>query len=665
MHRSSRTRGQSLFRLAIWLLVPLGVACARAVAPSAGPASQAAVVPHLAEPAAGEWRTHHGDLAGTRYSPLAQIDAVTVARLGVAWEWASEPVLGADREFRNQSTPLMVDGVLYFTAGRDRAVIAADAATGATLWVWRMDEGRRARSAPRANSGRGVAWWSDGDDARILVVTPSFRLVALDARTGVPVRDFGTDGMVDLKLELGVELDVEETVIGSSSPALVFGDVVMIGPALAIGLRPPSRTNIPGRIMAFDARTGALRWRFNTIPTAGQAGVETWEEESWRYTGNAGAWAPLSLDADRGWLYVPVEAATGDYYGGHRPGDNLYSTSLVCLDALTGERIWHQQIVRHDIWDYDNPTAPILADLVVDGRRVEAVVQLTKQSFAYVFDRVSGEPVWPMEERAVPASDVPGERASLTQPFPTRPAAYDRQGVSMDDLIDFTPALRAAAVEAIKPFRLGPLFTPASLRDAADGTRGTLSLPGTLGGTNWEHGAFDPATGMLYVGSYTSPSVLALAPDPERSDMEYVMVGGRVPTVEGLPLIKPPYSRITAIDLNSGDHAWMVAAGDTPDEIRMHPALAELDIPATGSSARPVMLATATLLFTGEGYGGQPYLRALDKRTGAEIRRITLPAAMTSSPMSYELNGRQYLAFWVGDPRGEVRSRLMVLALPD
>ncbi|HSR42263.1 MAG TPA: PQQ-binding-like beta-propeller repeat protein, partial [Longimicrobiales bacterium] len=454
-------------------------------------------------------------------------------------------------------------------------------------------------------------------------------------------------------------------VIGSSSPPLVHEDVVVVGPALAIGLRPPSRANVPGYVMAFDVRTGRRRWRFHTIPRAGEDGVETWEGDSWRYTGNAGAWAPLSLDEERGWLYVPVEAATGDYYGGHRPGDNLFSSSLVCLDVRTGERIWHRQIVRHDIWDRDNPTAPILADITVDGRPVEAVVQLTKQAFAYVFDRVTGEPVWPMDDRPVPQSDVPGEQTSPTQPFPTKPAAYDRQGVTVDDLIDFTPALRAAAVEAVEPFRLGSLYSPPSLRDAADGTRGTLSLPGTLGGTNWEGGAFDPETGMLYVGSHTSPFILSLESEPERSDMDYIFAGGRVPTVEGLPLIKPPYSRITAIDLNTGEHAWMVAAGDTPEWIREHPALQGVELPRTGSVARPMLLATRTLLFTAEGVAGEPFVRALDKATGEIVWERRLPAPVTSPPMSFVAEGRQHVAFWIGDPREDLPSRLVALALPD
>ncbi len=618
----------------------------------------------LAAQAPGDWRHHHRDQAGTRYSPLDQVDASNVGRLEVAWMFRTDS-LHRSTEYRNASTPILVDGTLYFTTGTDRAVVAVDAATGETRWLWRLDEGERARVAPRANSGRGVAAWSDGEHTRIVVVTPGFHLAALDARTGVPVPGFGTNGIVDLKLELGVPLDPVTAAIGSSSPPLVFEDVLVVGPALEVGLRPRSRRNVPGRVLALDARTGKLRWRFNTIPQPGEFGHDTWADGSWEYTGNAGAWAPLTLDAQRGFLYLPIEAATGDYYGGHRPGDNLFSTSLVCLDIRTGQRVWHRQIVRHDIWDYDNPTAPILADITVEGRRIEAVVQLTKQSFAYVYDRVTGAPVWPMFDQPVPSSDVPGERAARTQPIPTKPAAYDRQGVSIDDLIDFTPALRAEAIEAVRPYRLGPLFTPASLRDAADSTRGTLSLPGTEGGTNWEGGALDPEAGLLFVSSRTSPVVLALANDSARSDMNYVMVGGRVPSVRGLPLIKPPYSRITAIDLNTGEHVWMAPNGETPDAIRDNPALAGLDLPPTGGMTRPVLLATKTLLFSGEGFGGRPVLRAHDKRTGHVLHAFALPGAVSSPPMTYAHNGRQYIAFWVGDVRAEVPARLIVMALPE
>jgi quinoprotein glucose dehydrogenase len=602
----------------------------------------------VAQSSAGEWPSYHRDLASTRYSPLDQITRDNVARLAVAWTWKPDT---ADKpaEFKNENTPLMIGGVLYFTSGTHRAVIAADAATGLEKWHWRMDEPvERFRFSPRAGAGRGVAYWTDGRDARIFVITPAFRLVALDGRTGVPVESFGAHGMVDLKQQLGVPVNLDSAQIGSSSPPMVFENIVVIGPALREGSRPVSMKNVPGRILAIDARTGALKWRFNTIPQKGEFGNDTWREGSADYTGNAGAWAPLTVDAKRGYLYLPVEGATGDYYGGHRPGDDLFSSTLVCLDIRTGKRIWHYQIVHHDIWDRDNPTAPILADITVDGRRVEAVVQLTKQSFAYVFDRVSGKPVWPIVERPVPQTDVPGERTSPTQPIPTKPAAFDRQGVRVDELIDFTPELRAAAIEAVKPYRLGELYTPPSLANAPDGTKGTLNLPGSVGGANWEHGSFDPETGILYVGSFTNVANFALENDSARSDMRYVGGAGRVPNVRGLPLMKPPYNRVTAIDLNRGEHLWMVPGGDTPDAIKNNPALAGLTIPTTGAQTRPAVMATKTLLFVSEGYGSRPVLHVLDKRTGQRIADIPLPGSVGGSPMTYMVNGTQYVALWVG-----------------
>jgi quinoprotein glucose dehydrogenase len=627
--------------------------------------AQARPTPPATAATIGEWPFYHHDLASTRYSPLDQISKASVTKLAVAWRWKPDSANfgGAAAEYRNESTPIMVKSVLYFTSGQMRAVVAADAATGTTKWVWRMDEGTRVRIAPRRGAGRGVSYWTNGTEERIFVVTPGFELVALDAKTGKQIPTFGTAGVVDLKMQLGVPVDVETAAIGSSSPPLIFEDVVVIGPALEVGTRPPSYKNVPGRILALDAKTGALKWRFNTIPQAGEFGVDTWENESWKYTGNAGAWAPLTLDTQRGYLYLPVEAATGDNYGGHRLGDNLFSTSLVCLDIRTGKRIWHYQIVHHDIWDYDNPTAPILADITVDGRRIQAVAQITKQSFVYVFDRVTGAPVWPIVERPMPASDVPGERAAATQPIPSKPQPFDRQGVTIDDLIDFTPALRAQAVELVKPFRLGPLFAPPSLLDAADGTKGTISLPGNLGGGNWEHGAFDPETGMLYVGSYTNPTVLAMGKDAQRSDMNFVMVGGRMPTVSGLPLIKPPYSRITAFDLNRGERTWTVASSETPDAIRNNPALQGLTIPETGGQSRPVVLATKTLVFTIEGLRGQSDFRALDKATGAVVWKTMVPGVVSSSPMTFLAGGKQFVAFWVGDQASRLPSEFIAFAV--
>jgi quinoprotein glucose dehydrogenase len=620
-------------------------------------------------PAAGggatvEWPAYGRDLANTRYVPLDQITAENVATLRVAWRWRSDN-FSVPAESRNESTPIMVNGTVYFATGNTRWVVAADALTGATRWTWHLDEGDRGRAAPRRDSGRGVSFWTDGTSTRIFTVTPGFQLAALDAGTGLPVETFGTHGIVDLKAQLGVPADPVTAAIGSSSPPLVFENVVVIGPALEVGTAPPSKKNVPGRIMAFDARTGALVWRFNTIPRPGEPGNETWENGSWEYTGNAGAWAPLTLDEKRGYLYLPLEAATGDYYGGHRPGSNLYSSTLACLDIRTGRLVWYFQTVHHDIWDYDNPTSPILADITVNGRKVEAVVQLTKQAFAYVFDRVTGTPVWPIVERPVPQSDVPGEKTAATQPVPTRPAPFDRQGITEADLIDFTPELHADAVKLVQGFRLGSLFSPPSLADSPDGTRGTLLLPGALGGANWEGGAFDPATGVLYVGSWTNLSLHALTHNAQRSDMDFIGGGGGpVPRIRGLPIVKPPYSRITAIDLNTGDHLWMVPNGETPDAIRNNPALAGLTLPPTGAQTRPVILVTKSLLFSAEGWRGRPVLRALDKKTGATVAEIPLPGSVGSVPMSYQLNGRQFIAMWVADPANDLPAQLVALAFP-
>ena len=652
-------------RLATALFLTSAAVFATSGAPQTPATQTQAPSPPATTAGAGEWRHYHRDLASTRYSPLESISPANVASLAVAWRWKSDN-FNAPPEYKNESTPLMINGTLYFTTGSSRWVIAADAANGVTKWIWKLDEADRVAAAPRRDSGRGVAYWTNGTDQRIFTVTPGFQLVALDARTGRQVATFGKDGVVDLKALLGVPVDLKTAAIGSSSPPLVFEDFVVIGPALEVGTRPPSFKNVPGRILAIDAKTGAMRWRFNPIPQKGEEGYETWENGSAEYTGNAGAWAPLSLDEKRGYLYLPLEAATGDYFGGHRPGVNLFSSTLACLDIRTGRRVWHFQTVHHDIWDWDNPTAPILADVTINGQPREVVIQLTKQAFAFVLDRVTGKAIWPIEERPVPPSDVPTERASATQPFPTRPKAYDRQGVTEDDLIDFTPELRAEALKLIADakLRMGAFFAPPSLADAPDGTRGTLSLPGNLGGTNWEHGAYDPETGMLYVGSWTSATVHALIKDAQRSDMNYVGGGGRLPNVRGLPIIKPPYSRITAIDLKTGEHAWMVPNGDTPAAIANNPALKGLTIPATGAQTRPVMLATKTLLFTADGYRGEAKLRARDKATGARVWEGALPGTVSSSPMTYMVNGRQFILLWTSAQATGQPAELVALAIP-
>ena len=611
----------------------------------------------------GEWPIYGGDAGHTRYSALDQIDASNFADLEIAWRWSARN-FGPNPLIRSSTTPLMIDGVLYATAGMRRGVVAIDAGTGEMLWMWRMDEGERLASAPRANPGRGVSYWSDGaGDDRVLVVTPGYHLVALDAKTGVPVDGFGTGGTVDLndghRTREGIPL---VGTIGASSPPTVVGNVIVVGSAHHIGLRPPSMVNTPGDVRGFDARTGRLLWTFKTIPEAGEEGNETWLDDSATYTGNAAVWAPISFDAETGYVYLPTEAATGDYYGGHRHGNNLFSTTLVCLDSRTGEKIWHFQIIHHDIWDWDNPTFPILADLEIDGEPRKIVAQVTKQGFTYVFDRLTGEPIWPIEERSVPQTDVPGEWTSPTQPFPTKPPPFERQGFTEDDLLDFTPELRARAVEVVSAYRMGPIFTPPSLAEAPDGSRGTLSLPSTTGGANWEGGALDPETGYLYVGSQTNVSVLAMIEGGDRSDMNYIFGFARPQVARGIPIVKPPWGRITALNLTDGTLAWMVPNGDTPEGVAERLGVDPEDVPRTGKVSRAGVLVTKTLLMAGEGSSGAAVFRALDKMTGETLAQIDLPNAQVGLPMTYMHEGRQYIVISVGG--GGEAAELVALALP-
>jgi quinoprotein glucose dehydrogenase len=625
-------------------------------ASSEAPAAASSPVSTTAEDASGqdvEWRFYGGNLASQRYSPLDQIDASNAGELKIAWRFNAGN-FGPRPEARNETTPLVIDGVLYTQAGITRNVVALDAKSGELLWVWRPNDGeQRFARAPRKTSGRGPAYWTDGaGNERLLTVTPGFYLAALDPDTGRPVPGFGENGIVDLMVGVRGEVN-DKSSIGNSSPPLVIGDVVVVGPAHEVGMRPPSQRNLKGDVRGFDVHTGKLLWTFHTIPEAGELGYETWLDGSAERTGNAGVWAAMTADEELGYIYLPTEAPLADIWGGERHGNNLFSSSLVCLDAKTGERVWHYQLIHHDIWDWDNPTAPILMDLVVDGRPIKAVAQLTKQAFVYTFDRVTGEPVWPIEERPVPQTDVPGEWTSPTQPFPTKPPPYDRQGVSIDDLIDFTPELRAEAVEGVKKFRLGPIFTPPSLANASDGTSGTLTLPNATGGANWEGGAFDPETNVLYVGSFTNPSVFALVPPPEPTDITYIAGGGaQLPWLQGLPLIKPPWGRITAFDMNKGEILWQRASGPTPKAIAENPALKGFDIPWTGTATRAVTLVTKTLLFTADGWGGTPFLRAQDKATGEVLAEVPLPGFVGGRPMTYMLDGKQYVVVSVAGSNG-------------
>jgi quinoprotein glucose dehydrogenase len=611
----------------------------------------------------GEWRYLNADPQSTRYAPLDQINKDNFKDLKVAWRWKpaiepAPPTLGGTAQgngdpklaiYRSEATPIMAHGVLYTSAGGQRVVAAIDAATGRQLWLWTgMDEGGRDQYSPRRNAGRGVAYWTDGRDERIFVVTTGFFLVALNARTGVPVPSFGVNGAVDLMKELNVEFD-HLSHIGNSSPPMVYKDTVIIPPALEEGFTPPSMRNTPGYVMAFDARTGKQKWVFHTVPKPGEFGADTWESQSNAYTGNTGVWAPISVDPELGYAYLPVESPTDDYYGGHRLGSNLFGNSVVCVDLETGKRIWHYQITHHDIWNYDLPSAPALVNMTVDGRPVKALVQLTKQGYAYVLDRVTGQPVWPFEERPAPASDVPGERAWPTQPHPTKPPAYDFQGYVEDDLIDFTPELRAQAVRIAKQYRLGPVFTPPS-EVKPDGSKGTWYNPGGTGGSLWQGGGFDPDTNTFYIPSKTGLGIISVVNDP-KSDLRFSRGRGAAPSVDGLPILKPPYSRITALDLNKGEFAWVVPLGTTPARVAQNPALKDVKLPNTGGiNLHATLLVTKTLLIAGEGWGGARVIRAYDKNSGAVLAEVSIPGMMGSMPMTYMVDGKQYIAFTVGTP---------------
>jgi quinoprotein glucose dehydrogenase len=658
------------------------------------------IIPMLGQSGAknGEWPTYGGDLGHTRYSPLDQINASNFSKLELAWRFKTDS-LGPRPEYQYEGTPLMVHGVLYTTAGSRRAVVALDAATGEMLWMHSENEGKRGESAPRQLSGRGLAYWTDGREERILYVTPGYRLMALNAKTGVPVAGFGVNGAVDLKENDDQEIDPVTGEVGLHSTPIVAKDVVIVGAAHKSGGVPRSKANVKGYVRGFDARTGKRLWIFHTIPKPGEFGIETWLNDSWSYTGNAGSWGQISVDEELGIVYLPVELPTGDYFGANRPGSGLFGESLVAVDLKTGQRKWHYQLVHHGLWDMDIPCAPILTDISIDGRTVKAVAQPTKQAFLYVFDRVTGKPIWPIEERAVEKGDVPGEWYSPTQPFPTKPPAYDRHGVSADDLIDFTPELRAQAVQLVSKYKLGPIFTPPVV-SKLDGPLATLTLATAGGGTNWPGGSYDPETHILYVFSQSTITPLGLvpSPDPKLSDMQFIQGnaasgarrtggagsaagvgrsgpagegggGGPALNVQGLPLVKPPYGRITAIDMNKGEILWQIAHGETPDNVRNNPALKGLTIPRTGRSGLVGTLITKTLVIAGEAGlfttpSGQrgAMLRAYDKATGREVGAVYMPAPQSGSPLTYMLNGQQYIVLAISG--GNYSGELLAFRLP-
>jgi quinoprotein glucose dehydrogenase len=544
-------------------------------------------------------------------------------------------------------------------------VEAIDPGNGRTIWMQKpLVPGPEGLTA--GTIAKGVAYWSQGTEARILTVRQQF-LFALNPKTGETFSDFGDGGKVDLKAGLGPLA----TSYRWSGVPLVVRDVVVVGASMLEQDSAPAKEGPPGDVRAYDVRTGKLRWTFHVIPREGEAGTETWENNSWSYTGAANVWAMMSGDDDLGYVYLPTTGATNDMYGGHRLGDNLFSSSVVCLEAATGKRIWHFQTVHHDLFDYDNPAAPILIDINVGGKPIKALAQVTKQGFVFVLDRVTGKPVWPIEERPVPGSAVPGEKTAATQPFPTKPPPFDRQGVSIDDLIDFTPQLRAEALSIIEQYRIGPMFTPPSVRGDGPGTtKGTIQLPGSTGGGSWTGGAFDPETGMLYVPSRTNPFVADLVKgDPAQTNLQY-RAGTRaiIQGPQGLPLLKPPYGRITAFNLNQGEQIWMIPNGDGP---RNHPALKGLNLGPLGGAVPSSAIATKTLLFATEAdqitprspadAGGKKF-KAIDKATGKVIWEIELEAGANGAPMTYLFNGKQYIVFAIGGQNHS--AELVALALP-
>ena len=624
----------------------------------------------------GEWGSYASDAGSTKYTSLSEINRENFDKLEIAWAWTSidgeldlEGMLGSDADDisfgRLQATPLMVEGVLYMITALNQ-VVALDATSGELLWSFDPQAYLSGYSiSPLGYHHRGVAYWSDGTESRILFATNDGYLHSLNANTGVPDAAFRggridmTDGIPRADREL---LDYSGAVpLGTVSPPIVVGDVLVVNQITSN--RPHYKERPPTWVRGYNIRSGQLIWTFHTIPQGGEFGVETWQEESWRYTGNGGVWTQMSADLELGYVYLPTEAPTNDYYGGHRPGDNLFTQSVVALNALTGERAWHFQMIHHGLWDYDTPAAPNLMNLTVDGREIRALAQVTKQGWAYVFDRATGVPVWPIPELPVPEGMIPGERTSPTQPFPTKPPAFALQGLTEDDLIDFTPELRAEALDIIDNYVYGPIFTPASLPDQSTGKRGTIFVPSAGGGANWPGAGFDPESNVLFVpasnGAFTP--YMGTLPADESNFRYYRLQNRGVVGPRGLPLLKPPYSTITAFDMNRGEILWQVPNGDKMARVEAHPALDGLDLPPLGGGGRHPVLVTSTLLIHGQDMGYGPNLIARDKATGEELARIELSGAPQSAPMGYAVDSKQYIALGINDAP---TPKLVVFALP-
>jgi quinoprotein glucose dehydrogenase len=670
----------------------------------------------------GEWIYYGGDARNWRYKPFDQISAANFSSLQVAWRFRTDN-MGPALDFRLGATPIMANGRVYVVGGgMRRSVAGLDAATGTLLWVHHEDEGFRAEVAPRVGAGRGVSYWTDGRDERIIYVTTGYRMKALNAKTGQLIANFGENGVVDLKKDFDQDLSrfargnfdaLTMADIGLHASPVIGKDTIVVGAAGREGTTPYRVDEVKGYVRAFDVRTGKRLWTFHTVPMKGEFGYDSWQAGSAEKTGHVGVWTQMAIDEELGMVYLPVETPTNDYYGGHRPGNNLFAESLVALDLRTGQRKWHFQIVHHPLWDLDLSSAPILADITVNGRAIKAVAMPSKQSFLYVFDRLTGQPVWPIEERPVPKGDVPGEWYSPTQPFPTKPPAYARQDFTVNDLVDFTPELRAKAVEISKKYHLSKLFDPLVL-SKPEGPYKSLLMSSALGGTNWPGGSYDPETHTVYASANQQVVGLGLLKVTEKtfSDSDYVggdalaglrdvaghsgdgprLHGGRppakaaapgnpspppgmgagflsAPTIDGLPINKPPYGVISAINLDRGELAWSVPHGDTPDFIRNHPALRGMNIPRTGQQTSVGTIVTKTLVVAGEpsittaGHPRGALLRAYDKATGKDAGSVLMDAPQTGSLMTYMYRGRQYIVVPISG--AGVPGQYVAFAIPD
>jgi len=642
----------------------------------------------------GDWPAINGDHTSTRYSALDQINATNFNSLKLAWEWKGE-VPGVEiGDINGRGLPIYVEGMLITTSGPRRTVVAMDPATGKTVWSFQEPTTPRHDYSMRSNHGKGVTYTKINGKSAIIIVTPGFFLHALDVKTGkpidgwgsaVPVDGFPKTGSIDLLKDLIADwepwtsskqtydaakgLPLELGYITNSSPPIVVNDVLVVGNSAEQGYNQTRIENVPGDILGYDMKTGKFMWKFHVIPRPGEFGHETWENDAWKWTGDISSWAPMSADPARGLVYIPTNGATMDYFGGFRPGDNLFSTTLIALDVKTGKRVWHHQQVKHDIWNYDVPTAPVLLDVNVNGQRVPGVFSVTKQSWVYSYNRQTGQPIWPFVEKPAPQSQVPTEKLPATQTHVTKPAPFDLQGRTEEHVIDFTPEIKKLALQRAREWDLlAPLFAAPRHRGNAEGKGHVNICPGGAGGANITGPpAADPTTGIIYITSFSGCSPTLLAPAIERDTpkmtgktvAQWATARGSAPPqpkvdpndpLTGIPqLFKGPIGRITAIDLNTGEHLWMVPHGDmeakAQEAFRNNPLLKGMNVDTNwGRRGHAAMAATATLLLaTGQTADNTPHIFAIDKKTGKRVGQVQTPRLGTYGLMTYLHEGKQYI----------------------